>query len=378
MTETFPGQALSEISHHLLRGSFWILILYDVAEEIDLERLRKVLGGEPPRREPSFRHPMPEYVRFEATPVVEYPGAVTLSSGEQFSSCVKYYDYGVVCVQLQREFSAVWKDLIRMSSRWIETTEIESRSAELVRTRLKNATPALVQPYEKWLVEDYCVIHVSDAQGDLPEPPSAGQLLSARGAEIAQIVRGESEPLSETEREEALASRISYYPTDLLVTGWVAAFVYDSAANAAPTIQLLEYANTQLLQYRHYDDVLTRELKNVYQKLEQRTPLLRHWSMARQAGQLNAMRLDVTELTERSDNAIKFLSDMFYARAYRMAYGRIGVADYRNLVEQKLRTAGDLYEFMVNEFHHARAFVLEAMVVLILVIELFNLFRFGK
>jgi hypothetical protein len=51
------------------------------------------------------------------------------------------------------------------------------------------------------------------------------------------------------------------------------------------------------------------------------------------------------------------------------------VADYRNLVEQKLRIAGDLYEFMVNEFHQARGFVLEVMVVAILVIELVHVFH---
>ena len=96
--------------------------------------------------------------------------------------------------------------------------------------------------------------------------------------------------------------------------------------------------------------------------------------MAGQAEELNTLRLEITELTERTDNAIKFLSDMFYARAYHLAAARIGVTDYRKLVDEKLRTAGDLYEFMVDEFHHARAFVLEAMVVVILIIELGRVF----
>jgi len=96
--------------------------------------------------------------------------------------------------------------------------------------------------------------------------------------------------------------------------------------------------------------------------------------MAGEAERLNAMRLDVRELTERTDNSIKFLSDMFYARAYRMAASRVGVPDYRNLVDQKLRIAGELYEVMVNEFHQARAFILELMVVAILVIELIDVF----
>jgi hypothetical protein len=40
-----------------------------------------------------------------------------------------------------------------------------------------------------------------------------------------------------------------------------------------------------------------------------------------------------------------------------------------------LKTAGDLYQDMVEQFNHARGFFLEVVVVLILLIELFYLFR---
>jgi hypothetical protein len=46
-------------------------------------------------------------------------------------------------------------------------------------------------------------------------------------------------------------------------------------------------------------------------------------------------------------------------------------------VEQKLQSAGELYGFMMDQFHQGRAFLLELMVVIILVIELVFLFR-GK
>jgi uncharacterized Rmd1/YagE family protein len=81
------------------------------------------------------------------------------------------------------------------------------------------------------------------------------------------------------------------------------------------------------------------------------------------------------ELTEKVDNAVKFLSDMFYARLYNLAASKVGVPDYRRLVDQKLRTAGELYRFMVDQFNQTRSFVLELMVVIILVIELFLLFH---
>ncbi|MDQ2944597.1 MAG: hypothetical protein M3Y27_01400 [Acidobacteriota bacterium] len=69
------------------------------------------------------------------------------------------------------------------------------------------------------------------------------------------------------------------------------------------------------------------------------------------------------------------MSDTFAARVYRLAANRIGVPDYRTLVDQKLSTAGELYRFMMDRFYQGRAFVLEVMVVVILVIELIYLFR---
>ena len=355
-----------------MQGSFRVLVLYDIAEQISLDRLRSILGAEPPRREPSFKHPVPEYVRFERPPVVEYLDPVSISTGEQFLSRVKYFDYGVVSVELELAFAADWDELVRRSSRWIAAPEIERCTSELVRSRLAIVQPALVQPYKTWLSEDYYVIHVN-AGASL----TGAALIQEHGAQIAQIVRGESVALADAERVEALQSSLSYYPADLLVVGWMAALVYDTPEGAAPAIQLLEYANTQLLEFRHYDDLLTRVLENVYKMIERRGGLLRHWRMARRAARLNAMRLEVTELTERADNAIKFLSDMFYARAYRMAAARVGVTDYRNLVERKLRIAADLYQSLMNEFYQARSFILEAMVVAILVIELIHLFRYG-
>ena len=357
-----------------LRGSFWALVLYDVAEQIRLDTLRPLAGMEAPRREPVFKHPVPDYVRFERPPVVENLGLVTMGSHEQFQARIKYFEYGVVSVELKLDFEETWEDLVRLSGRWAAEPEIEARTSEMVRGRLERMRAALVDPYDTWLDEDFYIIQVREALDDAGQPLTATAMLSEHGRQIAQIVRGEASPLSQSEQSETLQAALSYYPCDLLVAGWVAAFVYDTPAGAAPTIQLLEYANTQLLEFRHYDEVLTRVLNRVYRMLGRRGGFLRRWKMAGEAERLNAMRLDVRELTERTDNAIKFLSDMFYARAYRVAANRVGVPDYRNLVDQKLRIAGELYEFMVNEFHQARAFVLEAMVVAILVIELIHLF----
>ena len=101
-------------------------------------------------------------------------------------------------------------------------------------------------------------------------PQAAAALLNECSDGIAQIVRGESQVLALSEKNDALQSSMSYYPNDLLVVGWVAALVYDGYDGATATIQLLEYANTQLLEFRHYDEVLSGVLDNAYQLLEHR------------------------------------------------------------------------------------------------------------
>jgi len=361
------------MSAEQLRGSVLILILFDVCEEIRLEELRRILGLQPAGREPSFKHPAPEYVRFENPPVEEAMEKVLLATGEELDGRLKYYDYGVLSVEFKLAFEGSWEKLVALSSRYVAGLEIERQAGFLARHRLERVSPALVKPYEHWLNEDYYIFHVEEIEGQ----PTAAELLQGCGDQIAQVVRGEDAQLSEGERREILQSSMSYSPSDLVVAGWNAAFVYDSVAGAATTIQLLEYANSQLLEFRHYDEVLTRELKSVYQSLEKGTGFLARWRLARDSARLHTLLLDVTELTERADNAIKFLSDMFSARLYRVAAGKVGVEDYKHLVQQKLGTAENLYKFMVEQFHQGRAFVLELMVVIILIIDLIFLFR-GK
>jgi hypothetical protein len=142
--------------------------------------------------------------------------------------------------------------------------------------------------------------------------------------------------------------------------------------------QILEYAKMQLLEFRYYDNFMTRVLSDVYNTLDRkRNLLLSRWTLPRDANRLNTIRLDVMELTERIDNAIKFVSDAYYAIAYRLAASRVGVPDYRELVEKKLETARELYEFMVNQFNEARLFVLEVAITLLCLLDVLLLLR-GK
>ena len=355
-----------------LRGVVLVLIQYDVCEEIRLDELRKIF---PARKAEVALKKAPSYVRYQRAPVEETLEPLILESGERLAGEIKYYDYGVVSLEFELPFSGTWDTLVELSSRWTSDTNFEKLASRVMRQRLEQARPALVKPYAKeWLQEDYFIFNVREVDGT----PTGEELLASHGDFIAQVVRGETARLSQGERDEILFARISYYPTDLAVIGWNAAFIYDTASGAETAIQLLQYANSQLLEFRHYDELLTNELEKVYDFLEVGgTGWWSRWRTARAAGKLHTVLLDVNELTERADNAIKFLSDMFSARLYKLCAAKVGVPDYKDLVKEKLQTAEDLYRFMVEQFNQSRAFVLELLVVLILIIELVYFFK-GK
>jgi hypothetical protein len=361
-----------------LSGRFRILFLYDVAEVIDLKMLRSLVGARGGPVERIFPRGTPEYVRLEETPIVEPAESLSIGRDITAACSVKYYPFGVVVVQVEVPFDCNWQLLLAQNSRWIDATDLDKDVREVARRRLDRVAGAVVRPTKEWLQEIYLVTEINEIRNEHGEQPTADELLVSHGGEIVQLVRGETAPLAGKACEEVLQTSLSYYPRDLVVVGSSAAVVYDRSEDAAVAAHVLEYAKMQLLEFRYYDRLMTEVLTDFYDVLERkRSVLFSRWSLPRDAQRFNTVQLDVMELTERIDNAIKFVSDIYYARVYKVAATRVGVPDYRTLVKQKLRTVGGLYDFLIDQFNEARSFVLEVGVAILAALDVILLLR-GK
>ncbi len=359
-----------------LRGLFRLLFLYDVAESIDLGKLLTLLGVRGGSAEHAFPRRTPGYVRFEQAPIVEPAEFITICPGVSAACPVKYYAFGAIVIQVELPFDCDWNSLVEQGSRWMDAPDVEPLVRELVRQRLDQIRPAVTRPTEDWLQENYLVVEIHEIRDAEGKRPAADELVASHGEELVQLIRGETVPLAPKSREEALQVSLSYYASDLVVVGSHGAVVYDRAEEAAAVTQVLEYAKMQLLEFRYYDRFMTHVLADFYAALERkRNVLFSRWSLPREAQRFNTIRLDVMDLTERIDNAIKFVSDIYYARVYRLAATRMGVQDYRKLVEQQLDTFGELYDSMVDRFNETRSFVLEVLVAILAVLDVIFLFR---
>lgn len=350
-------------------ASGWVtaFFLYDVAEAIDLGGVSRLIGTTAPVRM-APKPPSPSYLQYKHPPISFDGQTVGMGDIEGFQVRFKAFDYGVVSVALTRPIPDTWERLMAEGLRWHDDARLASAAERYCRVLVDRLQPAVSRPRTEFLSEDYLVFAATRLAGGT----TAEDLLAVHGREIAQLLRGEHQPLSGEERDEVLRHHISYLATDLVVPTWNAAFVYDTEAGAQGILEILEFANSQLLEFRYYDQLLDVELERIYARLQEPG-----WSQSwfgrrftRAARQVHSLFIDVNELTDKTENALKIAGDVYAARLFTMAATRLGLADWKGNVREKLKTLDDIYRFAVEQTAMARGEVLELMIVLILVFEL--------
>jgi hypothetical protein len=307
-------------------------------------------------------------VRYFIPPVVADGAVLGVGTIAGFSVRVKAYDYGVLSLMLSRPFAGTWDAFVALGPELIESESLEKQAADACAAIVDRVRPALTGIRPAFLSEDYLafVVHAME------RPLTADRLMEECGGDIAQLLRGERQTLSRQEREEVLRHRLSYLTDDLVVPAYNAAFVLDTEAGALGILEILEFVNSQLLEFRYHDELLETELTRTYATLQQP-----HW-FDRYLGRrsksatrhLHAVFVDVNELTDRLENAVKLVGDVYAARLFGLAATRLGLDAWKHNVEEKLKTLNDIYRFTVEQTGIAQANLLELVIVLILVIEL--------
>jgi hypothetical protein len=356
-------------------GFSHVFYLFDVAQAIDLAVLRTRLGGQARTARLDDKAAGPPPISYLTPPVLAAGDAFGVPELDGFRLRVKFYDYGVISLLLSRSFSGSWADLVALGQTFIESEPLERHAGETCGKIVDFVAPALSGVRPSILSEDYVVFAVT------PEPgQTAADVLTAHGGDIAQLLRGERQALSAQEREEVLSHRMSYLADDLIVPTWNAAFIYDAEGPSLATMEILEFANSQLLEFRYHDDLLDGELTRLYAELQSprwvdRVLGRRH---ARAARRVQSLVIDVNDLTDRIENAVKFVGDIFSARLFGNVAARLGLDRWKRNVDEKLKTLDDIHRFAIEQTGMSQANSLELAITLICAIEVWLLISGAK
>jgi hypothetical protein len=343
-------------------GAFHAYFVFDVADTIDLARLASV-GGEGVSRAPLQLRPEASsgFIEFETQPIVARimpnPGGLTARA--------KFFDYGVVSIRLTLPFSGSWASYAAFTRKVRADDELPRIARAAVDGVLLEISGVLDEPHEP-LVEDYFVFEIES----FVTPVVGTHLLGEYADALASLVLCEERRLMPVEAAEALRVNFAYFDDDLAIVQWDTAFVYDRRESAAATLDILEFANTQLVELRTYDKRLDEELDTIY-ALDPKRPTRRFGRKQAQdaADRLRYLIVDIAELTDRSSNALKIIGDAYYARLFRGAAGRLGLKDWQKQIDSKVETVNEMYRFFTDQAQASRSEFLEIVVILLVALE---------
>jgi len=166
-----------------------------------------------------------------------------------------------------------------------------------------------------------------------------------------------------------LKNAFSYFSDDLVFVDSNSALVLEpSGSRVVPLV--LELAAGQLLEFRYYDGLLDRELARVYQVVE-KTPRIVRSPFGALARQVLRRFMELTEFTERVDNALKVTDDVYLARVYGAALDLFRATAWRRGIERKLEIFRETYAMLNGEAQAARSELLEIVIIIVIVAELF-------
>ncbi len=186
------------------------------------------------------------------------------------------------------------------------------------------------------------------------------------------LLSGERRALSESARRDLMRQSFSYYVDDLVVLTWDRAFIYEPRGDSDVT-DVLEVANAQLLELRYYDELLDDELPAMYDRVEAAratNSLLAARHFAELARRLYTLVAEVTELTEKVDNALQVTEDVYLARVYSSALELFRVPRLGAAVDRKLAIIRDTYTALYDEASDSRAELLEIAIIVLITIEI--------
>jgi hypothetical protein len=368
------GQPPSDLTEATaLVGVLHIYVALDWGDEVDLERARQLAPAELLKlarrsRTPSSisYRPLPLRFRLPLLPLeLAELGAVAAEAE------ATVFDFGGVSLALRVPLELSPSALLRLAGSLSDPSQIVEAARRAIAPLFDQLKPAIQQPACSDLSEEYFVFQL------VPGEPSTGvaQLLTSSANWAAGLVRLEDEPLGPDEVAEALRLRISYTPTDLFIPEWSAALLVDRECEE--TLQVIAFANVQLLEYRHIDNRLDDRLAGAYRLIH---PLAQRWlpfwaRPGQQLRELGELRMEAHDLYERTGNVLKLVGDQYLARVYHLLAGRFHLEEWRHNIQRALEVAENAYQVVSDQAATNRMETLEWIVIILIGFEVIMAMR---
>ena len=335
--------------------------IYDIGREIDLDWLEKALAQSYFTARSSFVRVKPKSIMLEDPPLMIQMHPIRVERDGrpyEFSVVARVYDIGAIsyCFIYENQ-DADPAELEKIAFQFAGQEGLSEFYVQYLKT-----LGEIIRPHIKGFsinpdfYEDY-TIYVTDRRDDSFDP-------------VALLI-GEKTNVSPQMREEIIRNSLSYTTDDLAILSWDSALLC-SPDSPTDIIDLIEFANVQVLELRYYDRELTREMEKMYDDIEHADRL----SAFRRSRQYHAIMVklmetsaEISEIIEKVDNLIKVTEDVYYARVYATALKVLRSSQWSESVSRKIEVIQENYSMLSDEVRIQHSNFLEWVIIILIALE---------
>lgn len=348
------------------KGKILIYRVFDIGEEINLVKLESLLKEKTER----FR-----FARGNRKAIVISDAPLSFTMTEEkieivdqiycFEVIAKVWTYGTFSLTLQYNIPAGtdWQKLVELAHLFENSTLIDYFAKSKAKDFTSTASVVMKKTNEWDTYEDY-VIYFFEKINGIDSPMD----LKDHANIPALILAEPKEELSESMKQNVHAMTYQYLKNDLAIIDWNSALLIEpSGSMDLPDV--IEFALTQLLEMRYYDDLLDQKLATLYSSIENKSvgflndPFTK---ISREAGQTY---IELSEIIETIENSFKVVGDFYLATIFRAASRRFRFNDWLSNINSKLGNLAEVSKVLQGEIHARRALASEMIIIALIAFE---------
>jgi hypothetical protein len=353
-------------------GEVVYIYAFDIAYDMKRQPIPELLGQPLQNYSIGPSKRSPKQLFFYQPQMAKLPAEQRQINGEvvQIQQSIKVFNVGAISILIRVPFQVEKiEDLVDYHELKFSQGSIEDEVKRLAERAKQELEPYCVQPVSHISqVENYTVFCLHELPlSDSSSRFRAEDWLKTNRREVAGLLTEEANAayLSEQEATESTGQYLTYYSHDLVVIDWDAALVVGEKESLDDILHIMEVANVQLVELSAYDRFLDGSLEKAYRDLARRRV-----KVSREIHQsLREIRVDLARFSDELSNITKFFGDWHLARIYTSLSNRFHLADWYRVIREKLRTLGDLYQLLQQDWVNFWMVLLEATIVLLFILD---------
>jgi hypothetical protein len=335
--------------------------IYDIGKEVDLTSLERALSESMTISRARFVRVKPRAIVIEHAPLLLRLDPVTIEQDGKtytFRIDARVYDIGAISICLIHEaFEGTPRELEETALRFAGQRGLDAVFTATLARLLPTLRPAIGErTVDEDFYEDYAV-YITHSLDDSLDPTT--------------ILLGDTVAFSAETRQETLKNALSYSEGDRAILTRDSAILVNTEP-PSDLIELIEYANVQLLELRFYDGVLTRQMEKMYDDIEMADRLYFFYRIRQYRAIMMGLmqtQAEISEIMERVNNLIKVTEDVYYGRIYAMCLKVMSCQQWSDSVGRKIEIIRQTYAMLSDEVNLQHSNYLEWVVIILIALE---------